>query len=66
MSEELVSKGVEPMCGWQWVYAHFHDLDGWTPTLEIIRPGSRFTIRTQDTKALNEAVKIINRRDGGK
>jgi len=59
IDKTLVSKGLTPICGWQWVYAHLHDLDGWTSRIEISRPGSRYTITSKDTTTLNRAIKEI-------
>ena len=62
MKDELISRTIrEPLCGWQWVYQHYHDLDGFHPTIEITRPGSRYTIQTHDTTALNRAIKEITK-----
>ena len=63
MTEPLVPRGIEPLCGWQWVYGHWHNLDGFVPTIEIVRPGSKYTIRSNDTKVLNAAIKEITRAD---
>lgn len=59
--EPLVPRGIEPMCGWQWVYAHYHDLDTWVPTIIISRNGYRVTVTSKDTSVLTEAVKITMR-----
>lgn len=60
--EPLVPRGIEPMCGWQWVYAHRHDLDNWKPTIEIYREGYRVKATSHDVKVLNEVTKIAMRR----
>lgn len=60
--EPLVSRGIEPMCGWQWVHAHRHDLDGWTPTLEISRDGYKVKVTSKNIDTLNEVTKITMRR----
>lgn len=62
IKSDLIPRGIrEPLCGWQWVNAHYHDLDGWTPQIEITRPGAKYTITSKDTKALDEAIRIIRR-----
>ena len=61
MNVELTKGIKEPICGWQWVQEHYHDLDGWTPTIELKAPGFRFTITSKDRDALNKAVKIITK-----
>ena len=48
--------GILP--GWDWLAQHEHDLDNWQPELEIIRPGSHYTIKSQDIKTINKAIKI--------
>ncbi len=60
--QPLVPRGIEPMCGWQWVYAHYHDLDDWIPTLEISRNGYRVKVSSKDIDTLNEVTKITMRR----
>ena len=49
----------EPLCGWRWFRQHRNDLDGWTPKIEIIRPGLKQTITIKNDKALKEVVKVI-------
>lgn len=48
-----------PLVSDDWIGKHQHDLDGWFPRIEIIRPGSKqnFTIRSKE--AMNEVVKVI-------
>ncbi len=37
---DKLSPGIkEPLCGYQWVWQHQHDLDGWHPTFELISDG---------------------------
>jgi len=59
MAGEIVTKGLEPICGWQWIYQHLHDYDNWTPTIEITRPGSKQTITIRDREAIAEVIKVI-------
>ena len=56
----IVARGLTPLCGWEWIAIHKDDLDGWTPRIEVIRPGARYSIATQNRKALNEAIKVIH------
>ena len=63
MTYELVSKGIkEPICGWQWVYAHLHDLDGWKPTIEFTTEHGRYTIGINPNRVgvIKEVSKILN------
>lgn len=57
--QPMVSKGVEPMCGWQWVYAHLHDLDDYKPTIELHQPGLTLKLQVKDAKTLREVVRAI-------
>ena len=59
--ERVVSPGLKPLCGYDWLWQHYHDLDNWKPVIEITRPGAKYTITTQNAKALNEAVKEVTR-----
>ena len=59
MPGEIVSKGIEPMCGGQWVYQHLHDLDGWHPAIEISQPGSKYSVIIKDIKVLNKVISQI-------
>ena len=61
--KDLVPKGIEPICGWAWVYEHLHDLDGWTPTFEIIREGVKHSIVIKDIKVMAEVSKLINKKE---
>ncbi len=61
MNEQLVSKGIDPICGWAWVYEHKRDLDNWHPIMIIERPGARYTLVSKDIKTLNEAIREITR-----
>jgi len=61
-NEPLVPRGIEPMCGWQWVYAHYHDLDNWVPTIVISRNGYRVKATSADPEVLHQVTKIAMRR----
>ena len=52
----------------KWIEEHKHDLDGWTPKIELIRPGSKQTISIKNREAEREVVKIMreNKKKGGK
>ena len=52
----------------EWIEKHRHDLDGWVPTIEISRPGSKQTITIKNKEAEREVVKILreNRKKGGR
>jgi len=65
--DDMVSRGIEPICGWEWVRQHEHDLDGWTPSIEIVRPGSKQTFNIKSREAMNQVVRIMraNRRERG-
>ncbi len=43
----------------EWIREHQHDLDGWTPTIEISRPGSKTTINIKSKEAYREVIKIM-------
>ena len=62
MKYKLIIRDIkEPICGWQWVYQHYHDLDGWQPSMEMSRDGSRFKFNARNNKIANEAIKEILR-----
>jgi len=50
MSDTILPKGIKPLCGWGWIWRHYHDLDGWTPRIEIRREGEvyRFSVKPED------------------
>ncbi len=60
---EIISKGLEPICGWQWIYAHLHDLDGWRPTIELSNGHSKHTISINPKQRgiITEVSKILNK-----
>jgi hypothetical protein len=47
------------LCGWDWAIEHKDQKI--TYEIELIRPGSKQTINTNNVKALNEAVKIYRK-----
>ena len=49
----------EPLCGWQWVHDHMHDLLTWVPKIEIVSPNHQVTMDIKNRKELKEAVKVI-------
>lgn len=59
--EPLVPRGIKPMCGWQWVHAHYHDLDNWQPTLEISYNGYKVKATSKDAEVLSQVTKITMR-----
>ena len=50
MQNKITPKGVTPLCGWDWIRRHYHDLDGWVPRIEIKRSGEiyKFSVAPQD------------------
>ena len=56
---DQVLKAVSEFGCHDWLAQQEHDLDNWQPELEIIRPGSHYTIKSQDIKTINKAIKII-------
>ncbi len=50
---------INTLCGRDWILEHAHDLDGWTPTIEITGPGSKQTITVKNTKAMKQVIKIL-------
>ena len=56
--QPLVNKGIEPICGWQWVYQHLHDLDGWIPTIELRTPGLSLKMQVKDLSVLKRIIEI--------
>jgi len=52
----------------EWIREHAHDLDDFTPRIEIIRPGSKQTIIVKSREAEREVVRILreNKKKGGK
>ena len=62
MREQLISRSIkEPICGWQWVYAHLHDLDNWKPTIEFTTEHGRYTIAIKPERKdiINQVSKIL-------
>jgi hypothetical protein len=53
---------IDPLCGWTWLSLHEHDLDGWTPTIELSGPGSHFKFTIRDKQAMNQVSKYIRDR----
>lgn len=43
----------------KWIEKHSHDLDGWVPKIEIIRPGSKQTFTIKSKEAEREVIKIM-------
>lgn len=62
--DSSVNPAVQPLCGWDWVRQHRHDLDNWEPKMEIVTPKGRHTF-SGDRKAVEKAVKEALRRDSG-
>ena len=54
-----VRPGIDPICGWTWLNAHEHDLDGWIPEIELTRPGSHYKLTIKDNTAMKEVGRII-------
>ncbi len=55
-NELELSPGINPMCGYDWIQEHQHDLDGWHPTIELISEHSRYKL-SGTSKQVNEAIK---------
>ncbi len=54
--------GIDPICGWDWLEDHEHDLDGWSPAIEYSGPGSHFKMTIKDQKQVKEVSKIMRER----
>lgn len=54
-NSSILPPGITPLCGWDWVRVHQHDLDGWTPHIELKIDGSRFKFSVQH-KDLNKGL----------
>jgi hypothetical protein len=50
---------IDPLPGWNWIQVYEHDLDNWTPTIEIDRPGSHYKFTIKDKEALKKISQII-------
>jgi hypothetical protein len=61
-TSRYIRPGIDPLCGWPWLDLHEHDLDGWTPTIELDRPGSHFKFTIRDRQAMNQVSKVIRDR----
>ena len=60
MNEPLISKTIkEPICGWQWVYQHLHDLDGWQPRIELDYGGVKFNMTVKNPEVLRDIIKAM-------
>ncbi len=57
-----VRPGIDPICGWDWLNLHEHDLDGWTPTIELTKPGSHYTLTIKDPAVTKEVSRIMRER----
>lgn len=61
MMDMIVPKGITPLCGWDWIRQHQHDLDDWRPSIEIARPGSNYKIEIRDTKVIDKVIREITK-----
>ena len=50
-----------PICGWQWLAEHEHDLDNWQPTIEVKAFGinHRLTIKNPADKRMKQVYRSI-------
>ena len=42
-----------------WIEKHKHDLDGWEPKIELVRPGSKQTFIIKNKEAEKEVIEIM-------
>lgn len=49
----------EPLCGWDWVHQHIHDLAGWIPRIEITCPGLELAIDIDSRAKHKDTVGIL-------
>ncbi len=53
--------GTTPLCGWEWYYQHRNQYADWVPSVEIIRPGSKFTINVKNPAIMSKIMKEVNK-----
>jgi len=49
--------GILP--GWNWLNNHEHDLDGYEPRFELVRPGFKCSVQLKDNRKLKEIVREV-------
>ena len=49
--------GILP--GWDWLNNHEHDLDDYTPSMELSRPGFKCSVQLKDNRKLKEIVREV-------
>lgn len=52
---------MTPLCGWQWIVDHEHDLDDYNPTVVIKFDGYSSTMQIQDLSIIKGLVKTITK-----
>ena len=52
---------LTPLCGWQWIAKHEHDLDDYNPTVIISFDGFSATMQIKDLSIIKGLVKTITK-----
>ena len=52
---------MTPLCGWQWIAQHEHDLDDYQPVVSISFDGYSSTMKIQDLSIIKGLVKTITK-----
>lgn len=59
--QPVVKEWIIPICGWQWIADHEHDLDNYNPTVTIKFDGYSSTMEIQDLSIIKGLVKTITK-----
>ena len=57
----VVIEWLTPLCGWQWIAKHEHDLDNYEPIVHIKFDGFKATMKIQDLSIIKGLVKTITK-----
>ena len=52
---------LSPLCGWQWIAKHEHDLDDYNPSVSISFDGFSATMQIKDLSIIKGLVKTITK-----
>lgn len=59
--QEMAKEWVSPICGWDWIFEHEHDLDDYSPTVELYYGNGykqTFTLKPNHFKVMREIMRI--------
>ena len=53
-----VRSHIIPICGWEWLEQHEHDLDSYIPHVEFSWPGARYTFNLRDQSKMKSICSV--------